>query len=451
MMKKKPKNKLWDLGKQSSEKIEHFTAQSDRELDVQLAEFDILGTLAHVTMLYSVELISDHELQRLKTELKKLYQSAIKGKIKIEKDVEDIHSQIEIILTRHLGQIGKKIHMGRSRNDQILVDLKMYIRRQISNLVKQVQQVFDLLLALSEKYRDVLLPGYTHLQIAMPSSFGLWFAAYAESLVDDLILMQAAYRIVNKNPLGSAAGYGTPFPIDRRLTTELLGFADLNYNSVYAQMTRGKTERIVSQALAAVAATISKMCMDMTLYVSQNFAFISFPDHLLTGSSIMPHKKNPDVLELLRAKCNRLQTLPFENTLITTNLPSGYHRDMQMLKQNFLPSFAELSECLNMLYHMLQYIDVRKDILQDEQYRFIFSVNAVQQEVLKGMTFRDAHRLVSKKIKQGKFEASQKIAYTHEGSIGNLANERIKQIMEIVINEYGFERVDRALYKLVHD
>jgi argininosuccinate lyase len=445
----KASNKLWDAGKRISGRVENFTTQGDRDLDVQLAEFDILGTLAHVTMLHSVNLISDQELGHLKVELKKLYRQAKQGRIKIEKGVEDIHSQVEIILTSRLGATGKKVHLGRSRNDQILVDLKMYIRHQLGVLVKQVKRVFDLLLSLSEKYREVLLPGYTHLQVAMPSSFGLWFAAYAESLVDDMILLQAAYRIINKNPLGSAAGYGSPFPLDRMFTTRLLGFDDLNYNSVYAQMTRGKSERIVSQALASVAATMGKLCMDITLYVSQNFAFISFPEQLLTGSSIMPHKKNPDVFELVRARCNRIQALPFENTLISANLPSGYHRDMQIIKEHFLPSFAEMTTCLEIVYYMLQHIEVRKDILQDERYRYIFSVNAIQQELLKGMTFRDAHRTVSRKIKRGTFEAPVKVAYTHEGSIGNPANKKINKAMETVIRDFSFDRVDRALARLI--
>ncbi len=449
MHKSKQSTKLWDLGRQVSGRIEKFTAGSDRHLDVQLAEFDILGTLAHVVMLHSVNLLSKQELGRLKSELKKLYRLARQDRIKIDEHVEDIHTQIEIILTRRLGETGKKIHQGRSRNDQVLVDIKMYVREQIKELVTQVKLVFDLLLSLSEKYRQVLLPGYTHLQAAMPSSFGLWFAAYAESLVDDLIMLQAAYRIVNKNPLGSAAGYGSSFPIDRKLTGRLLGFADLNYNSVYAQMSRGKTERIVSQALASLAATIAKLSMDITLYLSQNFAFISFPDQLLTGSSIMPHKKNPDVFELIRARCNRIQALPFEISLITGNLPSGYHRDLQMLKERFLPSFAEMIENLQMLCYMLEHIEVNKDILKDDRYKYIYSVEAVLQEVVKGMAFRDAYSSVSRQIKQGKFKAPEQVSYTHVGSIGNLSNKKIKQSMEKVLGEFKFSLVQRALEGLL--
>lgn len=442
--------KLWDPGRrQVSARIEQFTASRDRHLDVQLAGFDILGTLAHVIMLHSVNLLTDRELSRLKNELKKLYRLARQDRIKIDEHVEDIHTQIEIILIGRLGETGKKIHQGRSRNDQVLVDIKMYVREQIKELVGQVKQVFDLLLSLSEKYRQVLLPGYTHLQAAMPSSFGLWFAAYAESLVDDLIMLQAAYRIVNKNPLGSAAGYGSSFPLDRQLTTRLLGFADLNYNSVYAQMSRGKTERVVSQALASLAATVARLSMDITLYLSQNFAFISFPDQLLTGSSIMPHKKNPDVFELIRARCNRIQVLPFENTLVTGNLPSGYHRDLQLLKEHFLPSFADLTECLQMLCYMLQHIEVNKSILKDERYKYIYSVEAVHQEVVKGLAFRDAHRSISQQIKQGKFKIPEKVSYTHVGSIGNLSNRNIKQSMEKVIREFKFSRVERALEELL--
>jgi argininosuccinate lyase len=449
-MKKNIRNKkLWGPSGMPSERVEKFTIDRDHELDIYLAEFDILGTLAHVHMLRSVNMISDRDLMRMKRELKKLYRQAEEHQIKVEPGVEDIHSQIEVILTRRLGKTGEKIHLGRSRNDQVLVDLKMYIRKQLKDLVAEVKQLFDQLLSLSEKYRNVLLPGYTHFQVAMPSSFGLWFAAYAESLVDDLLLVQAAYKVANKNPLGSAAGYGSSFPLDRTFTTRLLGFSDLNYNSIYAQMTRGKTERIVSQAMASIASTIARLSMDITLYLSQNFAFISFPDRLTTGSSIMPHKKNPDVFEIMRAKCNRLQAIPFENILITTNLPSGYHRDLQLIKDHFIPSFNELLACLQMVHYMLQHIEVHEDILQDERYRYIYSVDAVHQAVRKGKTFRDGYRTVQQNIGQGKFLKPVDINYTHEGSIGNLCNRKIKKAMESVLKGFNFSQVDRALVSLL--
>jgi argininosuccinate lyase len=449
MTKQIQNTKLWDPGRGTSEKIEKFTAGRDRELDLQLAEFDILGTLAHVAMLRSVKLLKTPEWMRLKRELLRLYKLARQGEIKIDRGVEDIHSQIELILTRRLGETGKKIHLGRSRNDQVLVDLKLYSRQRIRELVKEVKSLFDLLLALSTKYKNALLPGYTHLQAAMPSSFGLWFAAYAESLLDDTLLLQAAYRVVNKNPLGSAAGYGSSFPIDRNLTTKLLGFDDLHTNSVYAQMSRGKTERIVGQAIASVASTVARLCMDVTLYLSQNFNFISFPDRFMTGSSIMPHKKNPDVFEIVRGRCNRLQTIPVENILVTANLPSGYHRDLQILKEHFLFSFNEIIECLEIIRDTLQQITVRKDILQDKRYKYIFSVEAIQQQVLAGKAFRDAYRDVHEKINKGDFTIPAGISYTHIGSIGNPGNARISKAMQRIITGFHFDQGERALNRLL--
>ena len=441
--------KLWQKDKNVSSAVEQFTVGNDRELDLHLAPFDVLGSLAHIKMLQSVGLLSKDELEILETELKDIYKKTNTDNFKLDEGVEDIHSQIEFLLTKKLGDIGKKIHSARSRNDQVLVDLKLFLRSEIEKLVSATKDLFDLLTEQSEKYKDDLLPGYTHLQLAMPSSFGLWFGAYAESLVDDLVTVQAAYKIVNKNPLGSAAGYGSSFPINRKMTTELLGFDDLNYNVVYAQMGRGKSERIVASSLANIAATLSKLSMDATLFLNQNFDFISFPEELTTGSSIMPHKKNPDVFELIRSHCNRIQALPNEIMLMTTNLPSGYHRDLQLLKEHLIPAFKDLRDCLKMAVLMLSNIKIKKDILEDEKYKFLFSVEEVNKLVSKGMSFRDAYKQIGADIEKGGFKSDTRVAHTHEGSIGNLQNAQIKQMMKDVLQQFNFEKVNSALEKLI--
>lgn len=441
--------KLWQKDKDSLNVVSDFTVGNDRELDRSLAAFDVLGSLAHTTMLESVGLLSKEELVLLVKELKSIYQQIQQGNFTIEEGVEDIHSQIEILLTRKLGDVGKKIHSARSRNDQVLVDLKLFMRFEIEKLVGQVEKLFKLLIAKSEEHKHKLLPGYTHLQLAMPSSFGLWFGAYAESLADDLIAIESAFRIVNKNPLGSAAGYGSSFPINRTLTTELLGFDDLHYSVVYAQMTRGKTERIVAQALSNVAATLAKLSMDACLYLNQNFGFISFPDELTTGSSIMPHKKNPDVFELIRAKCNDLQTLPNQIAMITTNLPSGYHRDWQLLKEKIIPAFKTLNDCLEMTGLMLSAVQVKENILEDEKYKFLFSVEEVNKLVLAGVPFRDAYVQVGKTIEAGTFTYSTALNHTHEGSIGNLCNDRIKASFETALSKFNFDKINQAINNLI--
>ncbi|MFM8741100.1 MAG: argininosuccinate lyase [Cytophagales bacterium] len=441
--------KLWQKDKDALKVVNDFTVGNDRELDKSLATFDVLGSLAHTTMLESVGLLSKEELALLARELKSIYQQIQAGNFSIEEGVEDIHSQIEILVTRKLGDVGKKIHSARSRNDQVLVDLKLFMRAEIQLLVNHIEKLFKLLIAKSEEHKDKLLPGYTHLQLAMPSSFGLWFGAYAESLSDDLVQLEAAFRLVNKNPLGSAAGYGSSFPINRKLTTELLGFDDLHYNVVYAQMTRGKTERIVAQALANVAATLAKLSMDACLYLSQNFGFISFPDELTTGSSIMPHKKNPDVFELIRAKCNDLQSLPNQIAIITTNLPSGYHRDWQLLKEKIVPAFHTLNSCLSLTHLMLSSIIVKENILDDEKYKFLFSVEEVNKLVRGGMPFRDAYQKVGRDIEANNFAYSTQINHTHEGSIGNLCNEEIEKNFGGTLIKFGFERIQIALRNLI--
>lgn len=441
--------KLWQKDKGSLQSVEKFTVGKDRELDIYLAPFDVLGSLAHTKMLASVGLLTSEELVVLEIELKNIYQIIQQGNFVLDEGVEDIHSQVELMLTQKLGDIGKKIHSARSRNDQVLVDLKLFLRSEIESLVQSVKSFFDLLITQSEKYKDDLLPGYTHLQLAMPSSFGLWFGAYAESLVDDLITLQAAYAIVNKNPLGSAAGYGSSFPINRKMTTELLGFDDLNYNVVYAQMGRGKTERIVATALGNIAASLSKLSMDACLYLNQNFAFISFPDELTTGSSIMPHKKNPDVFELIRAHCNRIQALPNEIILMTTNLPSGYQRDLQLLKEHIIPAFQNLQSCLQMVTLMLSNIQVNKDLLADEKYKFLFSVEEVNKLVLQGTPFRDAYKKVGIDIEAGNFTYTPTTAHTHEGSIGNLCNKKIADMMDEIIRKFNFEKVNQAITLLL--
>ncbi len=441
--------KLWQKEKASLKEVEQFTVGNDRELDIYLAPFDVLGSLAHIKMLESVGLLSEDELQSLEKALKEIYAQITSGRFKLDEGVEDIHSQVELILTQKLGDVGKKIHSARSRNDQVLVDLKLYMRGEIEKLVVSTKGLFDLLIAQSEEYKDDLLPGYTHLQLAMPSSFGLWFGAYAESLADDMLTLEAAYRVVNKNPLGSAAGYGSSFPINRQMTTDLLGFDALNYNVVYAQMGRGKTERIVASALANIAATLSRLSMDACLYLNQNFAFISFPEELTTGSSIMPHKKNPDVLELIRSHCNRIQALPNEIMLMTTNLPSGYHRDLQLIKEHIIPTFENLQHCLQMTHLMLANIQVKKDILKDEKYALLFSVEEVNKLVLQGIPFRDAYKKVAADIEQGKFSPTQTLQQTHASSAGNLRNDAIRQMMDDIIQKFNFTKVKIALQQLL--
>ena len=441
--------KLWQKDKDALKEVTEFTTGNDRELDLYLARFDVLGSLAHITMLESIGLLTHDELAALSKELKGIFREIEKGSFKIDEGVEDIHSQVELMLTKKLGEAGKKIHSGRSRNDQVLVDCKLFFRSEIQQLVSEIKSVFDLLIKKSEEHKSTLLPGYTHLQLAVPSSFGLWFGAYAESLVDDVITLQAAYRIVNKNPLGSGAGYGSSFPLNRKLTTQLLGFDDLNYNVAYAQMGRGKTERIVAAALGNVAATLSKLAMDACLYLNQNFAFISFPEELTTGSSIMPHKKNPDVFELVRAKCNSLQALPNEIMLLTANLPSGYHRDFQLLKEKLFPAFTTLLECLKMVHLMVTNIQVNKDILQEEKYTYLFSVEEVNKLVLKGVPFRDAYKKIGQDIEQGKFFNAKEVNHTHEGSIGNLCNDQIQRMMKEQLENFNFRTGEQALVKLL--
>jgi argininosuccinate lyase len=444
--------KLWQKKYNTAEKVEKFTVGRDRELDILLAPYDVLGNMAHSAMLQHIGLLTEEELQGLHAELRNIYDSIEKGSFSIEEGVEDIHSQVEFILTARLGDTGKKIHTGRSRNDQVLLDLKLFTRAEIKNTVALVQQLFDRLISLSERYKNYLLPGYTHLQIAMPSSFGLWFAAYAESLVDDMYVLQGAYKVVNRNPLGSAAGYGASFPLNRQMTTDLLGFDSLDYNVVYAQMSRGKTERVVASSLASVAATLGRMAMDVCLYMSQNFGFISFPDELTTGSSIMPHKKNPDVFELIRARCNKLQALPNELAMICTNLPSGYHRDMQLIKETFLPAFAELNSCLDMADFMLEHIQVKDNLLEDDKYKYLFTVEAVNDLAQQGMSFRDAYKAIGDQLAEGTFkkpDVSPVDSHTHEGSIGNLCNDKIKELMLEAVGNFGFEKVDAALERLL--
>jgi argininosuccinate lyase len=442
--------KLWQKDTQSLKSVEKFTVGNDRELDIYLAPFDVLGSLAHIKMLASVGLLTKEELIILEDELKHIYQLIQNGDFKLDEGVEDIHSQVELMLTQKLGDVGKKIHSARSRNDQVLVDLKLFLRSEIEKLVESTKAFFDLLIQQSEQHKDDLLPGYTHLQLAMPSSFGLWFGAYAESLVDDLITLQAAYEIVNKNPLGSAAGYGSSFPINRKMTTDLLGFDDLNYNVVYAQMGRGKTERIVSSALANIAATISRLSMDACLYLNQNFSFISFPEELTTGSSIMPHKKNPDVFELIRSHCNRIQALPNEIMLMTTNLPSGYHRDLQLIKEHIIPAFQNLQACIEMAGLMLSNMVVKKELLINKQYQYLFSVEEVNKLVLQGVPFRDAYKQIGRDIEKGEFSYTASLSHTHEGSIGNLQHEQVIHMMDKVMSKFNFGKVKGALQQLLH-
>lgn len=441
--------KLWQKDKTSLKEVEVFTVGKDREMDMYLAAFDVLGSLAHIEMLESVGLLDKEELAQLQKELKAIYKQVQQGDFTLRDNVEDIHSQVELLLTQKLGDTGKKIHSARSRNDQVLVDVKLFLRNELEELVKVIQPFFELLQTQSEKYKSHLLPGYTHLQLAMPSSFGLWLGAYAESLVDDVITIKSAYDVVNKNPLGSAAGYGSSFPINRALTTKLLGFADLNYNVVYAQMGRGKAERIVAQSLANVADTLAKFSMDACLYLNQNFGFISFPAELTTGSSIMPHKKNPDVFELIRSYCNRIKALPNEITMMTTNLPSGYHRDLQLLKEHLFPAFKTLKDCIEMASLLLSNIEVKENILADEKYKYLFSVEEVNKLVNTGMAFRDAYKKVGLDIEAGNFTYTTSIHHTHEGSIGNLCTTAIREQMDKTFGAFPFSEVKAALDKLL--
>ena len=442
--------KLWEKSTQVNKKIEKFTVGNDRMLDIYLAKYDILGSMAHILMLQSVGLLSSGELDVLLRELKNIYQLAVNDDFIIEEGVEDVHSQVELMLTRKLGDVGKNIHSGRSRNDQVLVDLKLYTRAEIEKTVDAVSALFEVLIEQSEKYKHNLLPGYTHLQIAMPSSFGLWFGAYAESLADDLQMLLAAWKITNRNPLGSAAGYGSSFPLNRQMTTDLLGFDTMNYNVVYAQMGRGKMERIVATALAGVAATVSKLAFDACMFTSQNFGFIKLPDEFTTGSSIMPHKKNPDVFELTRAKCNKLQSIPQQISLITTNLPSGYFRDLQIIKEVFLPAFGELRDCLEMAAMMMERVDVKTDILNEPKYDLIFSVEEVNRLAQNGMPFRDAYKKVGLDIEAGNFSPDKNIHHTHEGSIGNLCNDRIKIYKDSIREQFNFSGVHEAEQNLLN-
>ena len=441
--------KLWEKNIQVDAKVDAFTVGRDREMDLYLAKYDVLGSIAHIRMLQSVGLIEANELELLLAELKNIYQLAENKAFVIENGVEDVHSQVEQMLTAKLGDLGKKIHSGRSRNDQVLVDLKLFARAGIIDIVNAVDELFEVLISQSNKYKDILLPGYTHLQVAMPSSFGLWFGAYAESLADDLQVLLSAWKITNRNPLGSAAGYGSSFPLNRQMTTDLLGFDTMNYNVVYAQMGRGKMERTVTTALASVAATISKMAFDACMFTSQNFGFIKLSDEFTTGSSIMPHKKNPDVFELTRAKCNKIQSYPQQITLLTNNLPSGYFRDLQLLKEVFVPAFAELLDCIEMTSMMMAQVTVNTDILNDNRYDLMFSVEEVNKLTLSGVPFRDAYKKVGLEIEVGNFKPDKNIQHTHEGSIGNLCNDEIKAYKNDILKQFNFEKVQLAERKLV--
>ncbi len=442
--------KLWEKSVHVNENIDRFTVGKDREMDLYLAKHDVIGSMAHITMLESIGLLTSSELAQLLDELKNIYLSAENGEFVIEDGIEDVHSQVELMLTRKLGDVGKKIHSGRSRNDQVLLDLKLFTRTQLKEVAEDVEQLFNTLISQSNKYKSVLMPGYTHLQIAMPSSFGLWFGAYAESLVDDMLFLQAAFKMCNKNPLGSAAGYGSSFPLNRTMTTELLGFDSLNYNVVYAQMGRGKMERNVAFALASIAGTISKLAFDACMFSSQNFGFVKLPDECTTGSSIMPHKKNPDVFELTRAKCNKLQSLPQQIMMIMNNLPSGYFRDLQIIKEIFLPAFKELKECIEMTTYIIDKIKVNENILDDDRYLYIFSVEEVNRLASEGMPFRDAYKKVGLDIEAGNFTHDKKVHHTHEGSIGNLCNDNVVAMMKNVVEGFNFEGMMNAERKLLN-
>lgn len=441
--------KLWEKNVQLNKEIERFTVGRDRELDVFLAKYDVLGSMAHITMLESIGLLAADELKILLEELREIYKLADEGKFVIEDGIEDVHSQVELMLTRKLGVVGKKIHSGRSRNDQVLVDLKLYARSEIRTIAEAANSLFNELQKQSEKYKNVLMPGYTHMQVAMPSSFGLWFGAYAESLADDMQLLLAAYRVTNRNPLGSAAGYGSSFPLDRQMTTDLLGFDSMDYNVVYAQMGRGKTERNIAFAMAGIASTLSKLAFDACLFNSQNFGFVKLPAECTTGSSIMPHKKNPDVFELIRAKSNKLQSLPVQITMMMNNLPSGYSRDFQLIKEVFMPAFEELIDCLQMTEYIIARTEVNEHIIDDSRYDAMFSVEEVNRRVLSGTSFRDAYKQVGLEIEAGNFVPDKNIHHTHAGSIGNLCNDKIAELMASTINEFHFERAEQAEQKLL--
>lgn len=442
-------NKLWEKNYEINHEIERFTVGRDREMDLYLAKYDVLGSMAHITMLESIGLLKKEELKPLLDELKNIYELCEKGEFVIEDGIEDVHSQVELMLTRKLGDMGKKIHSGRSRNDQVLVDLKLFTRHQLKEIADAVKVLFDELLQKSNQYKEVLMPGYTHLQIAMPSSFGLWFGAYAESLADDMLFLQAAYKMTNRNPLGSAAGYGSSFPLNRTMTTQLLGFDSMDYNVVYAQMGRGKMERNVAFALASVAGTLAKMAFDACMFNSQNFSFVKLPKECTTGSSIMPHKKNPDVFELIRAKCNKIQALPQQVMMIMNNLPVGYFRDLQIIKEVFLPAFDELADCLQMAAYIINKIEVNEHILDNPMYDPIFSVEEVNRLAAAGMPFRDAYKKVGLEIEAGTFHADHNIHHTHEGSIGNLCNDEINALMNNVLKGFNFERMTEAEKKLL--
>lgn len=441
--------KLWEKSVHVTEEIDRFTVGHDRELDLYLAKYDVLGSMAHVTMLHSIGLIADEELPVLLRELRAIYQVAESGDFVIEDGIEDVHSQVELMLTRKLGDMGKKIHSGRSRNDQVLVDLKLFTRDKIREVAEAVRDLFAELQQQSERYKNVLMPGYTHLQVAMPSSFGLWFGAYAESLADDMLLLEAVYRMTNRNPLGSAAGYGSSFPLNRTMTTELLGFDSMDYNVVYAQMGRGKNERNVAFALAGIAGTVAKLAFDACMFNSQNFGFVRLPDECTTGSSIMPHKKNPDVFELIRARCNKLQALPTQVVMIMNNLPCGYFRDLQEIKEVFLPAFDQLLSCLRMTTYIVARMRVNEHILDDARYDLMFSVEEVNRLASEGMPFRDAYKKVGLDIEAHQFTPNKEIHHTHEGSIGNLCNDRIAALMQATYVRFGFERVSEAEKKLL--
>ena len=430
--------KLWNKGFEPDKLIEDFTVGADRELDLRLARYDVQGSMAHIRMLESIGLLESSELPVLLEALERIAQSIERGEFVIEEGVEDVHSQVELMLTRELGDMGKKIHSGRSLNDQVLVDLKLFMRDEMKTVAKAVKRLFDRLQSLSNAHKDTLMPGYTHLQVAMPSSFGLWFGAYAESLVDDLEMVAAAYKIANQNPLGSAAGYGSSFPLDRTMTTRLLEFEDLHYNVVAAQMSRGKTERAAAYAIASVASTLGKFAMDVCLFMCQNYGFISFPDNLTTGSSIMPHKKNPDVFEIMRGKCNRLQAVPNEISLLTANLPLGYHRDLQLLKDIIFPATTTLCQCLDMCDFMLEHISIKENILDDERYNYLFTVEDVNRLTLSGVPFREAYKQVGMAVQRGEYTPTKEVHHTHEGSIGNLCNDKIAEKMNKVLVKFGF-------------
>ena len=441
--------KLWEKDFEINSEIERFTVGRDREMDLYLAPYDVLGSMAHITMLESIGLLGKEELPLLLAELRNIYEQTQRGEFVIEDGIEDVHSQVELMLTRKLGDMGKKIHSGRSRNDQVLVDLKLFTRHQLQLVAEAVKDLFDQLIAKSNQYKDVLMPGYTHLQVAMPSSFGLWFGAYAESLADDMLFLQAAYKMTNRNPLGSAAGYGSSFPLNRQMTTDLLGFDSMDYNVVYAQMGRGKMERNVGFAIATIAGTMAKLAFDACMFNCQNFGFVKLPKECTTGSSIMPHKKNPDVFELIRSKSNKLQSLPQQITLMMNNLPVGYFRDLQIIKEVFLPAFDELLDCLRMTAYIINRIEVNDHILDDPRYDPMFSVEEVNRLAANGMPFRDAYKKVGLDIEAGRFTPNKAIHHTHEGSIGNLMNDQIAELMQQTLKGFGFERVEQAEAKLL--